>query len=102
MLSQSKNGWQITAYTLEEKWHLIGQSDIVGQLNSSSTIYPITMLLQPRSIFQILKGKEEFVWADILVTSILDGGHFWAQVGGEVVNEKLRDIINLLQSEVRC
>ena len=46
-----------------------------------------------------MQAKEEHVWADITVASVIDGGHFWAQVGGEIVDEKLRDIRNILQKE---
>jgi hypothetical protein len=45
------------------------------------------------------QGKEEHIWADITVTSVIDGGHFWAQVGGETVDEKLRNISLTLLKE---
>ena len=36
------------------------------------------------------------------MTSVIDGGHFWAHVGGEIVHEKLRDIRLLLEKEASC
>ncbi|CAB3994718.1 Adenylate cyclase type 6, partial [Paramuricea clavata] len=50
-------------------------------------------------IFAKNKGREEQIWADITVTSVIDGGHFWAQVGGETVDEKLRNISLTLLKE---
>ncbi|XP_028404921.1 uncharacterized protein LOC114527466 [Dendronephthya gigantea] len=60
--------------------------------------------LSPESeakIFEEKKIKEDHVWADIAVTSVIDGGHFWAHVGGEIVDEKLRAIKLTLQNEVQ-
>ena len=39
------------------------------------------------------------MWADVKVSSVIDGGLFWAQVGGGIVDDKLTTIKCVLQQE---
>lgn len=44
-------------------------------------------------------SKDNGEWADVTVTSVVDGGHFWAQVGGKDIEEKLHSIRAVLENE---
>ena len=41
------------------------------------------------------------VWQDISVTEVIDGGHFWAHVGGLDVQSRMEELNSILVSQVK-
>ena len=39
------------------------------------------------------------MWADVKVSSVIDGGLFWAQVGGGIVDDKPTTVRRILQQQ---
>lgn len=72
---------------------------IKDELVKEGMAWPQFLSPEKQALFAKENTKGQENWADVNVTSVIDGRHFWAQVGGEIVDKKLTDIRLALQKQ---